>query len=100
MLTVKGWSFCLSLRNSAAYIKEVELQIIEICSSNWPNLLSLPPPFPSSYWWSHCTSPVNCKLASKSCTVTRQTVKFPYIHMMTPDDNGPRWENISRMRAG
>jgi hypothetical protein len=23
-----------------------------------------------------------------------------YIHMMTPDDNGPRRENISRMRAG
>jgi hypothetical protein len=33
-------------------------------------------------------------------TVTRRTVKFPYIHMMTPDDNGPRRENISRMRAG
>ena len=35
-----------------------------------------------------------------TCTVTRRTVKFPYIHMMTPDDNGPRRENISRMRAG
>jgi hypothetical protein len=34
------------------------------------------------------------------CTVTRRAVKFPYIHMMTPDDNGPRRENISRMRAG
>jgi hypothetical protein len=33
-------------------------------------------------------------------TVTRRKVKFPYIHMMTPDDNGPRRENISRMRAG
>ncbi len=33
-------------------------------------------------------------------TVTRRTVKFPYIHMMTPDDNGPGRENISRMRAG
>ncbi len=35
-----------------------------------------------------------------SYTVTRRTVKFPYIHIMTPDDNGPGRENISRMRAG
>ncbi len=33
-------------------------------------------------------------------TVTRRRVKFPYINMMTRDDNGPRRENISRMRAG
>ncbi len=26
-----------------------------------------------------------------SCTVTRRAVKFRYIHMMTPDDNGPRY---------
>jgi hypothetical protein len=33
-------------------------------------------------------------------TVTRRTVKFRYIHMMTPDDKGPRRENISRARTG
>ncbi len=55
------------------------------------------------------TSPVSEKnllslprktLLKPAYTVTRRTVKFRYIHMMTPDDNGPRRENIFRMRAG
>jgi hypothetical protein len=36
----------------------------------------------------------------QTCTVARREVKFPYIHMMPPEHNGPRRENISRMRAG
>jgi hypothetical protein len=40
------------------------------------------------------------QIAAYDYTVTRRTVKFRYIHMMTPDDNGPRRENIFRMRAG
>ncbi len=39
-------------------------------------------------------------LPDSTYTVTRRKVKFPYIHMMTPDDNGPRRENISGIRAG
>jgi hypothetical protein len=46
-----------------------------------------------------CIYPV-LKCSVEVYTVTRRKVKFPYIHMMTPDDNGPRRENISRMRAG
>ncbi len=35
-----------------------------------------------------------------ACTVTRRKVKFPYIHMMAPDDNGPRRENCFPYESG
>jgi len=32
-------------------------------------------------------------------TVTRRKVKFPHIHRVTPDDDTPRTENVSAMKA-
>ncbi len=58
------------------------------------------------FWRTYCTCKwVSCCCSHPRCcwrpyTITRRTVKFPYIHMMSPDDNGPRREKYFPYESG